>query len=153
MVAIINKTNLNNHKKITKKRYFYKGVDIDSIPDNNLRFLINLLSSRLRRKINRWLDVGYNLQETKRPFIFIKKLLYTNKQNEILKTHIRNMGIFPELVRKKISVHNGKIFCKFAINVNMVDHYFGEFSLTYKPISHGSPGVGASSSSRFVPLK
>jgi small subunit ribosomal protein S15e len=35
----------------------------------------------------------------------------------------------------------------------MVGHYLGEFSITYKPVRHGRPGIGATSSSKFIPLK
>ena len=35
----------------------------------------------------------------------------------------------------------------------MVGHYLGEFSITYKPVKHGRPGIGATHSSRFIPLK
>jgi len=35
----------------------------------------------------------------------------------------------------------------------MIGHYLGEFSVTYKPVKHGRPGIGATHSSRFIPLK
>ena len=35
----------------------------------------------------------------------------------------------------------------------MVGQYLGEFSITYKPVKHGRPGIGATNSSRFIPLK
>lgn len=35
----------------------------------------------------------------------------------------------------------------------MCGHYLGEFSITYKPVKHGRPGIGATHSSRFIPLK
>lgn len=35
----------------------------------------------------------------------------------------------------------------------MVGHYLGEFSISYKPVKHGRPGIGATNSSRFIPLK
>lgn len=35
----------------------------------------------------------------------------------------------------------------------MVGHYLGEFSITYKPVRHGRAGIGATTSSRFIPLK
>jgi hypothetical protein len=35
----------------------------------------------------------------------------------------------------------------------MIGHYLGEFSITYKPCRHGRPGIGATHSSRFIPLK
>ena len=35
----------------------------------------------------------------------------------------------------------------------MIGHYLGEFSISYKPVKHGRPGIGATHSSRFIPLK
>jgi small subunit ribosomal protein S15e len=35
----------------------------------------------------------------------------------------------------------------------MVGMYLGEFSITYKPVRHGRPGIGSTNSSRFIPLK
>ena len=40
-----------------------------------------------------------------------------------------------------------------TLQPEMVGHYLGEFSITYKPVSHGRAGIGATKSSRFVPLK
>ena len=41
----------------------------------------------------------------------------------------------------------------FEVKAEMVGHYLGEFSITYKPVRHGRPGIGATSSSKFIPLK
>jgi small subunit ribosomal protein S15e len=35
----------------------------------------------------------------------------------------------------------------------MIGHYLGEFAISYKPVTHGRPGIGATNSSRFIPLK
>ena len=35
----------------------------------------------------------------------------------------------------------------------MVGHYIGEYAITNKRVNHGAPGVGASRSSLYVPLK
>jgi ribosomal protein S19 len=35
----------------------------------------------------------------------------------------------------------------------MIGTYLAEYSMTYKPIKHGRPGIGATASSKFVPLK
>jgi hypothetical protein len=32
----------------------------------------------------------------------------------------------------------------------MIGHYLAEFSISYKPVKHGRPGVGATHSSRFT---
>lgn len=36
---------------------------------------------------------------------------------------------------------------------DMIGYYLGEFSISYKPVKHGKPGVGASGSAKFIPLK
>ncbi|CAO2593682.1 40S ribosomal protein S15, partial [Lemmus lemmus] len=40
-----------------------------------------------------------------------------------------------------------------GIKPEMTGHYLGEFSITYKPMKHGWPGIGATHSSHFIPLK
>ncbi|KAG0022767.1 ribosomal protein S15, partial [Entomortierella chlamydospora] len=44
-------------------------------------------------------------------------------------------------------------FNQVEIKPEMIGHYLGEFSITYKPVKHGRPGIGATHSSRFIPLK
>lgn len=39
------------------------------------------------------------------------------------------------------------------VKPDMVGHYLAEFSISYKPVKHGKPGIGATHSSRFIPLK
>lgn len=70
-----------------------------------------------------------------------------------MKTHVRNMIILPEMVSLTIQVHNGKEFVKVEIKPDMIGHYLGEFAVTNKPVRHGTPGIGASRSSMYVPLK
>jgi len=70
-----------------------------------------------------------------------------------IKTHLRNMIIVPEMIGSNVGVYNGKLFNQIEIKPDMIGHYLGEFSLTYKPVKHGRPGIGATHSSRFIPLK
>lgn len=44
-------------------------------------------------------------------------------------------------------------FVQVEIKPEMVGHYLAEFSISYKPVKHGRPGIGATHSSRFIPLK
>ena len=44
-------------------------------------------------------------------------------------------------------------FLQVEIKPDMVGHYLAEFSISYKPVKHGKPGIGATHSSRFIPLK
>ncbi|MFZ0966384.1 MAG: ribosomal protein S19 family protein, partial [Candidatus Bathyarchaeia archaeon] len=52
-----------------------------------------------------------------------------------------------------ILVHNGKDFISVEIKPEMIGHFLGEFAVTNKPVKHGTPGIGASRSSMYVPLK
>ena len=46
-----------------------------------------------------------------------------------------------------------RLFVLLCPQPEMIGHYLGEFSITYKPVKHGRPGIGATHSSRFIPLK
>lgn len=72
---------------------------------------------------------------------------------EPVKTHVRDMIILPELVGAVVAVYNGKVFNLVEIKAEMVGYYLGEFSITYRPVRHGRPGIGSTNSSRFIPLK
>ncbi|MGV7468047.1 30S ribosomal protein S19, partial [Mycobacterium kansasii] len=67
---------------------------------------------------------------------------------EVVKTHLRDMIILPEMVGSMVGVYNGKTFNQVEIKPEMIGHYLGEFSITYKPVKHGRPGIGATHSSR-----
>jgi small subunit ribosomal protein S15e len=63
------------------------------------------------------------------------------------------MVIVPEMIGSMIGVYNGKTFNQVEVKPEMVGTYTGEYSITYKPVKHGRPGIGATHSSRFIPLK
>lgn len=113
--------------------------------------LMELMHCRARRRFNRGLK--------RKPMALVKKLRKAKKEApplekpEIVKTHLRNMIIVPEMVGSIVGVYNGKTFTQVEIKPEMIGHYLGEFSLTYKPVKHGRPGIGATHSSRFIPLK
>jgi small subunit ribosomal protein S19 len=81
------------------------------------------------------------------------KLLREGKYKGQLKTHVRDMIILPDMIGLSISVHNGKEFSPVHIRPEMIGHYIGEYAITNKRVQHGSPGVGSSRSSLYVPLK
>ena len=72
---------------------------------------------------------------------------------DVVKTHLRDMVIMPEMIGSVVGVHQGKVFTSVEVKADMVGKYLGEFSITYKPVRHGRPGIGATSSSKFIPLK
>merc|ERR1711903_392048 len=82
-----------------------------------------------------------------------KKEAGTYEKPEMIKTHLRDMIIVPEMIGSVVGVYNGKVFNSVEVKPEMVGHYLGEFSITYKPVRHGRPGTGSTNSSRFIPLK
>ena len=63
------------------------------------------------------------------------------------------MLIVPEMINSQVAVYNGKVFNLVDVKPEMIGHYLGEFSITYRPVRHGRPGIGSTNSSRFIPLK
>eukprot|EP01027_Heterolobosea_sp_BB2_P020510 GEZU01029262.1.p1 GENE.GEZU01029262.1~~GEZU01029262.1.p1 ORF type:complete len:169 (-),score=68.34 GEZU01029262.1:757-1212(-) len=138
-------------KKRTFKKFTYRGVELENLLDLSNEELANLVGARQRRRFNRGLK--------RKPMSLIKKLRKAKKEARfgekpaVVKTHLRNMIIVPEMIGSVVGVHNGKEFNAVEIKPEMVGHYLGEFSITYKPVKHGRPGIGATHSSRFIPLK
>jgi small subunit ribosomal protein S19 len=50
-------------------------------------------------------------------------------------------------------VYTGQSFERVEIEPEMIGHYLGEFQLTRTSVEHGQAGIGATRSSKFVPLK
>jgi small subunit ribosomal protein S19 len=57
------------------------------------------------------------------------------------------------MVGVTVNTFAGKDFVPVIIIPEMIGHYLGEYVMTNKRVSHGAPGVGASRSSLYVPLK
>jgi len=111
---------------------------------------INILPSRQRRSLQRGLTPEQRILLEK---IREAKETQNKGKNVAVKTHVRDVIILPEMVGAKVSVHNGKEFIPLEIKPAMIGHYLGEFAITNKPVRHGTPGIGASRSSMYVPLK
>ncbi len=111
---------------------------------------IKLLPSRQRRSLQRGLA-----REQRILLENIRSAKKDLKEGEkaVAKTHARDMIILPEMVGVTLLVHNGKEFTPVEITPEMIGYYLGEFAITNKPVKHGSPGIGASRSSMYVPLK
>ncbi|OZJ01806.1 40S ribosomal protein S15 [Bifiguratus adelaidae] len=138
-------------KKRTFRKFSYRGVDLDQLLDLSPEQLMDLVHARARRRFQRGLK--------RKPMGLIKKLRKAKKEapeNEkpaTVKTHLRDMIIVPEMIGSVVAVYNGKVFNQVEIKPEMVGHYLAEFSISYKPVKHGRPGIGATHSSRFIPLK
>ena len=129
----------------------YRGYTIEDLKNVSMDEFIELLPSRQRRSLLRGLTVEQRkLLERIR---MTKEFSKNGGQAKPIRTHARDMVILPEMIGITIHVHNGKEFVPVQIKPEMVGHYLGEFAITNKPVKHGTPGIGASRSSMYVPLK
>jgi len=130
--------------KLPKRKgvFTYRGKTLEQLKTMSMEEFAELLPSRQRRTIFRGFDDEH------------KKILQKVKDGDsTIKTHLRNMIIFPDMVGLTLEIYNGKQFEKIEVIPEMLGSYFGEYSLTRRRVSHGSAGVGATRSSKFVPLK
>jgi small subunit ribosomal protein S19 len=132
------------------KEFMYRGHSLVSLQGMSMDEFINLLPSRQRRSLQRGLTPEQRILLEK--MRAAQEALKKGKETTV-KTHVRDMLILPEMVGSTVHVHNGKEFVALAIKAEMIGHYIGEFAITNKPVRHGTPGIGASRSSMYVPLK
>ena len=138
-------------KRGSFRKFSYRGVDLDALLDMSTDELVELFPARQRRRFQRGLK--------RKPLALIKKLRKAKKEAvegekpAVVPTHLRNMIVVPEMIGSMVGVYNGKTFNQVEIKPEMVGHYLAEFSITYKPVRHGRPGIGSTNSSRFIPLK
>lgn len=138
-------------KRGSFRKFAYRGVDLETLLDMSTDELVELFAARQRRRFQRGLK--------RKPLALIKKLRKAKKESDgaekpaVVNTHLRDMIIVPEMIGSMIGIYNGKTFNQVEIKPEMVGHYLGEFSITYKPVRHGRPGIGSTNSSRFIPLK
>ena len=125
-----------------KEEFTYHGYKIEDLQQMGMSELLPIMPARSRRKVNRGFTPGHE-----------KVLLEIREGKERVRTHARDMVILPEMIGKTIEVHNGKDFVAVELQPEAVFHYLGEFSLTRRRVSHGSAGIGATRSSKYVPLK
>ena len=116
-------------KKVEDAKKYLKGV-------------IELIPARARRTYIR----GLNTEQE----AFVRRLRGADGP---VRTHRREIPIIPEFVGKTVHVYNGKEFAPVDIKPEMIGHALGEFALTRRSVKHSGLGVGATRSSKFMPLK
>lgn len=131
--------------EVRKKREFaLRGRSLPELQALRLEELAKLLTARARRSIRR----GFTL-ETQR---FLEKIA-AHPKGEPIRTHCRDALILPNHVGHRVAIHTGKEFKEIEVRPEMIGHYYGEFALTRRFEKHSGPGVGATRSSKFMPLK
>ena len=130
--------------EVRKREFRFHGLTLEKLQELSMDELLPLLPSRIRRTLKRGLT-----KDQDKIFYDIRQA----KKGDIIRTHCRDMVILPNFVGHRIDVYNGNEFQRVDIQPYMIGHYLGEFSLTRKKVKHTGPGVGATRSSKFMPLK
>ena len=129
------------------KEFKYRGIGTEELQNLSLEKLFALLPARSRRSLTRGITDG------KRKLLDEIKLAKAGKLVTPIKTHLRDLIIMPYMTGLTIHIFSGKEFVPVVIKPEMIGHYTGEYVRTNKRVIHGAPGVGASRSSLYVPLK
>ena len=136
---------------MARKVFKYKGHTLEELQDMSLEEVMELLPARQRRSLKR----GF----LPRQQIVLEKMRKLNKEGTkdgrpvVIRTHCRDMVVIPEMVGTTFGIYDGHEFVEVTIVPEMIGHYFGEYAPTRKSVQHGDPGMGATRSSMFVPLK
>jgi small subunit ribosomal protein S19 len=131
-------------KRLPRRReeFTYRGFTIGELLQMAPSEQVKIMPARVRRKFQR----GLTRDE--------EDLLSRVRANDPkVRTHLRSMVVMPEMVGKSIEIHNGKEFQRVDLQPEAVYHYLGEFALTRHRVTHGAAGIGATRSSKYVPLK
>ena len=141
---------IDSEAELDKLKFHYRGHTLEDLKKMNMDQFIQLLPARARRSLRRGLPPRQKklLERLRRSYRAKKR-----GKDILTRTHVRDMLVFPEMVGLKIGVYNGKSYEVVEIKPDMIGHYLGEFSITRRRITHGSPGIGATRSSKYVPLK
>jgi len=134
---------------MVKKDFIFRGYSLEELQKMSMDKFIELLPSRKRKSLTK------GPLKMKKLLMKIRKVreIMSEGKGEIVKTHYRDMVVLPEMVGLTVGIHNGKEFNNIEVIPEMIGHFFGEFALTRKKVKHSAPGIGATKSSLYVPLK
>ncbi|MFC7167717.1 30S ribosomal protein S19 [Halospeciosus flavus] len=128
--------------------FTYRGYDLDELQEMSLEEVAELLPARQRRTITRGLS-----DEHQKVLEKARNRTAEETANNPIRTHLRDMPVLPEFVGLTFAVYDGNEFGRVEVEPEMIGHYLGEFQLTRTSVEHGQAGIGATRSSKFVPLK
>ena len=127
-----------------KREFTLRGLTLPRLQELSIDELAKLLPSRARRRIRR------GVTEEVRRFL---EHMQSAPADRPVRTHCRDALVLPAHVGRRVAVHTGKEFKEIEVRPEMIGHYYGEFALTRRFEKHSGPGVGATRSSKFMPLK
>ncbi len=123
----------------------FRGKTIEEAKQLSLEEFMKVIPSHQRRTLKR--------MSAKLKHFLVEFRKKKAKGKKIVKTHLREMVILPEMLDTEFLVYNGKEWTKVVPQLSMLGHRLGEYSITTKLVKHSGPGVGATRGSKSVELK
>jgi len=133
------------------KEFRWYGLTEEELKKLSVEEFAKLANARVRRSLKR----GLTEQQRK----LLEKL--RKRQGKLIKTHVRDMIILPEMIGVKIAVYRGggkagdasEKWKVVEIKPEMVGYRLGDFAIPVKRVQHSAPGIGASKGSKHVATK
>jgi small subunit ribosomal protein S19 len=135
-----------------KKRTHYRGRTLKELQTLSLDEVVEVLPARQRRSLNRPQYWDKNRKKLLSELRKAKEQMDKGKQ-VVVRTHIRDFVILPEFVGLTVEVYNGKEFVPVDLTLDRVGDYLAEYAHPRRLVKHSAPGIGATRSSMYVPLK
>ena len=129
---------------MAKKEFTFRGKTMEQLQELKIEEFAELLPSRQKRTLKRGM---------KEPQKKLLKTIRNHKGNKPVRTHIREMIILPEMIGKRLAIHNGKDWNIIELPPKSVGHLLGEFAATRKRVTHSGPGIGATRGTKFTSVK
>ncbi len=137
---------------MSKRITTYRGKTLAELQNMSLDEIVELLPARQRRSLTRPQYWTHDRKKLLKDLRDAKKAMEKGKQ-VVVKTHLRDFIILPEFVGLTVEIHNGKEFVPVELTIDKIGDYFAEYAHPRKVVKHSAPGIGATRSSMFVPLK
>ena len=131
---------------MARKVFKYKGYTLEELQDMSLEEVMELFPALKRGFLPRQQKVLDKMRKLNREGT-------KDGRPVVVRTHCRDMIVLPEMVGTTFGIYDGRNFVEVKITPEMLGHYFGEYAPTRQRVQHGDPGMGATRSSMFVPLK
>ncbi|HZX33947.1 MAG TPA: 30S ribosomal protein S19 [archaeon] len=130
---------------MAKGEYSFRGKTMEELKNMGIEEFAKLCTSRVRKSLLKGVDKKFMKKVAK-----AKEVLASGKYPKPVRTHNRDYIVVPEMMGITIAVYNGHEFQNVEIKEKMLGHYFGEFALTRKKLTHGKAGIGATRSSTAI---
>jgi small subunit ribosomal protein S19 len=128
--------------------FTFRGHTTEELHEMSVAEVADLLPARQRRTIERGLG-----EEHEKLLAKAREADPQETASEPIRTHLRDMPVLPAFIEKTFAVYDGQEFERVQVEPEMLGHYLGEFVQTRADVEHGQAGIGATRSSKFVPLK